>query len=159
MSLLEGEHVLKSSDKDLLRLTNYRVTFNAAASGASKHISIPLDAVASCGLVTRSYPWLLLAAGICVIAALFQNQSGAAVGLLVVAAAFVGAYFITRSAVITVSSNGGESIVVPARGMSHEQIAPFLDAVLEAKLRFSNRLRTASSAADQIAAAGQRAAA
>lgn len=139
-TLLPGEIVLQASTNSALELTNYRVRFNAAAGGDSKQLSIPLDAIASCGVVTRTRPWLLVAAGICVALAALQHQSPMGALLVLVAIAFAIAYLVTRSGVINISSSGGEDIVIPSSGMSREQITPFLDAVLEARLRFSGRL-------------------
>lgn len=146
-----GERVLKTSDQGVLELTNYRVKFDAAAKGSSKYVSIPLDAVAFCGLTTRSYPWLLAAAGIAGVAAFMQPQVPIRYLLLFVGAALVIAYFITRSGMITVSSNGGEPIEVRASGMSHEQIILFLDAVLEAKLNLLGQLSPETVAAQAAA--------
>lgn len=157
---LPGEQVLKTSDSGTLELTSYRVVFDAAASGRSRHVSIPLDAVSSCGLVTRSRPALLIAAGLCALIAFAQPAPGARWLLLAVAAILVLAYFATRSAVITVSSDGGQDIVVPAAGMKRDQIIPFLDAVMETRLRFMGRLQPAGSAqTGSDAVAGIRAAA
>ncbi len=56
--LLPGEHVVTSNE--ILTLTNYRVFRDAAATGGSRYVSISLDAISSCGLVTGSQPILLV---------------------------------------------------------------------------------------------------
>ena len=133
---ITGEQSLLTSDNGVLTLTNYRVKYDAKGNGMSKFVSISLESVSSCGLITRSRPILLILAAVALIAAFAQPDQSARIGLLVAALAFGIAYFSTRSGVITVSSNGGESIVVPAKGMSRESIVSFLEAVMEAKLKF-----------------------
>ncbi|MGP1675747.1 MAG: hypothetical protein ACTS6J_01145 [Burkholderiales bacterium] len=133
---IAGEQVLLTSDNGVLTLTNYRVKYDAKGTGASKFVSISLDAVSSCGLVTRTRPILLVLAAIGAIAAFVQPESAARYGLLLIALCLAGAYFLTRSGVITVSSNGGEGIAVPAKGMSRDLILGFLEAVMDAKLQF-----------------------
>lgn len=140
VAVVSGEQTILSSNNGVLSLTNYRVKFDAKASGQSKYVSIALDNVSSCGLVTQSRPALLFIAAICAVIAVALSDKGALIGLLVVAIAFVIAYLVTRTAVITVSSNGGEGICVPAKGMAREDIVSFLEAVMAAKLRFSGKL-------------------
>lgn len=133
---LIGEKALLTSDNGVLTLTNYRVKYDAKAQGATKFVTITLDSVASCGLVTKSYPILLIIAAISAIAAIIQRDSGGLGVLLFIALCFVAAYFLTRSGVITIRSNGGEHIDVPAKGMKPEVIRTFVEAVVEAKLKF-----------------------
>src|SRR5258706_9299203 len=132
--LIAGEEVLLKSDNDTLMLTNYRVLFDEKGNGGSKCISISLESVASCGLVTRSRPLLLVLAGIAGLF-VFVQHGPAVLGPLLIAFAFVAAYFFTRSGVITVSSNGGEGIVVPAKGMDRERNLGFFAALVKAKLK------------------------
>jgi hypothetical protein len=139
---IAGEQSLLTSDTGILALTNYRVKYDAKGNGMSKFVSISLESVSSCGLITRSRPILLVLAAVALIAAFAQSDQSARVGLLAVAAAFGVAYFLTRSGVITISSNGGESIVVPAKGMGREAIVSFLEAVMEAKLKFIGKAGT-----------------
>ena len=137
---VSGEKTILSSDNGVLSLTNYRVKFDAKALGAAKYVSISLDNVSSCGLVTVSNPVLLAIAAICAIVAIAAPDMGARLLLALIGVAFVVGYFATRSGVITVSSTGGEGITVPAKGMNREQILSFVEAVTEAKLRFVGKL-------------------
>ena len=129
-----GEQTLLTSDNGILSLTNYRVKYDAKGNGMSKFVSISLEAVSSCGLITRSRPILLILAAIALIAAFAQPDQSARYGLLLVGLVLGIAYLLTRSGVITVSSNGGEKIAVPAKGMNRESILAFLEAVMDAKL-------------------------
>jgi len=130
--------VLLKSDNDVLTLTNYRVLFDERGNGGSKYVGISLESVSSCGLVTRSRPLLL---GLASIAGLlvFVQHGPTVLALLLIALAFVAAHFLTKSGVITVSSNGGEGIVVRAKGMDRERIHGFLDAVVEANSSSSEK--------------------
>lgn len=139
-----GEQTILSSNNGVLSLTNYRVKYDAKASGQSKYVSISLDNVSSCGLVTQSRPALLFIAAICAVLGLALNND-ALIGMLVVAIAFVIAYLVTRTAVIRVSSNGGEGIAVPAKGMARQEIVAFLEAVTAAQLRFLGKLPAADA--------------
>ena len=138
--LLTEERVLMSSDKNILTLTNFRVRLNQTATGASKFITITLDCVASYGLVTKARPLLLIIAAICALIGITQNKDDVRYILLLGAAILVVIYFVTRSAVIAISSNGGERIAAPVKGMSRENILEFLEAVEEAHFKFIGKL-------------------
>ncbi|MCF8057245.1 MAG: hypothetical protein K9K37_11490 [Desulfocapsa sp.] len=65
-----------------------------------------------------------------------MTQHCDAQGVFLVAAAVLAvAYFLTRRAVISIASNGGETILVPAKGMSRSSIVEFLEAVERKKLK------------------------
>lgn len=137
---IAGEQSLFTSDNGVLTLTNYRVKQNAKGNGMSRFVSISLESVSSCGLVTRSRPILLILAAIAGIAVFALPEQSARLGLLPVALGFCVAYFFTRSGVITVCSNGGEEIVIPVKGMSRESVLVFLEAITEAKLKFIGKV-------------------
>jgi len=149
VNLLQGERVLMESSGKLLTLTSHRVRYETKQAGRSKVISITLDAVASCGLVTRSYPALLGLAVLAVLAGVFSlsRSSDGALLLFIGAAILVVVYLVTRSAMIEVASSAGR-VLVRARGMSHESLMEFIDQVDAAKLAF---LR--SRAAEPVASA------
>jgi len=134
--LLPNEHVVLASDNDTLLLTNKRVRYNSSQTGASLFLSITLDSVASCGLVTRSYTLLLVLAAAAGIGAYTQRADSQTMAILfAVALILVLSYYSTRGAVISVASNGGQTILVPAKGMSRSSIIDFLDALELEKLR------------------------
>ncbi len=135
ITLLAGERVVMSSDADTLTLTNMRVRLDSEASGRSRLVAMVLDAVASCGLVTRSHPFLLLIGALAVVGALTQ-QGNNQLALFAIGAILVVVYFATRSAVLTITSVGGSEIVVPIRGMGRNQIVEFIDALEKEKLEF-----------------------
>ncbi len=134
IALLPGEQIVTSSDNDILVLTTKRVRYDSIVWGRSNLISITLNAVASCGLITRSFPFLLILAAIAIVAA-FTQRGGGVWGLLFVAMVLVAAYFLTRKAVISVASNGGQVILVPTKGMNREAIIGFIEAVEREKLK------------------------
>lgn len=134
IALLPGEQVVLSSDNDVLTLTNMRVRYDSVVWGQSNLIGITLGSVASCGLITKSYPFLLILAVVAVLAGVSQG-SGRMWGLVFIAAIFVVAYFVTRKAVLSVASNGGQEIMVPTKGMNREAIIKFIEAVEREKLK------------------------
>ena len=137
VKLLPEEKVLIEANDGILTLTTHRVRLDQRASGKSRLIGITLDAVASCGLVTRSLPLLLVVAGLIALFGFVQltQRSGTDTGavLLLVAAAFVAAYFFTRSSVLAVAS-AGETISVAVKGMSRDAIVDFVETLERAKL-------------------------
>jgi hypothetical protein len=56
--LLPGERVVASSG--VVTVTNFRVLRDDAAVGRAHYVSITLDSISSCGLVTNSQPMLLV---------------------------------------------------------------------------------------------------
>lgn len=126
------------SDGGVLALTTHRVRLNRVAAGESQLISITLDAVTSCGLVTKSRPLLLVAAacfGLIGLYMLGQNAGGPGVIALVLAAGLAFYYYQSRSAVLQIDS-AGASIVIGAQSMGRERLIEFVDAVEEAKVAF-----------------------
>ncbi len=134
IALLQGEQVVTSSDNGVLTLTTKRVRYDSVVWGRSHLVSITLGSVASCGLVTRSYPFLLILGAIAFLAS-FSQRGGGFWGLLIAAAVLIAAYFFTRKAIISVASNGGDSILVPTQGMKREAIVSFIEAVEREKLK------------------------
>jgi hypothetical protein len=132
--LLPGEEFVMSSDNNILVLTTERVRYDSVTFGSSRVVSITLDSVASCGLVTMSHPVLLLLGAVAVVGA-FALSGDAQPLLVAVAIVLVFVYLVTRRAVISIASNGGETITVPAKGMSRSTIVDFLNAVEREKLR------------------------
>lgn len=132
--LLPGEQIVTTSDKNILTLTTKRVRFNSSRMSSSNFISITLESVASVGLVTKSFPLLLLLAGVSAIG-FFSQQGDVQWAFLAAAIFMVVAFALTRNAIISIASNGGETILVPARGMNRESILEFLDGVEREKLK------------------------
>jgi len=138
MRLRPEEKTILQDSTGVLTLTTHRVRLEAKSAGQSKVLSITLDAVASCGLITKSYPGLLVLAvlvavlGYATSRALSASYSEA---LYIGAAVLVLAYFGTRSAVLSVGS-ASESITVPTGSLSRDKLVEFIDAVDDAKLAF-----------------------
>ena len=134
VTLLPGEQVVMSSDKNILTLTTKRVRYDSELLGSSSFVSITLDSVASCGVVTRSYPILLVLAALTVVAAFMQGGDSPMM-LFGAAAILVVIYFATRRAIISIASNGGDAIEAPTKGMKRSSIIEFLEAVEREKLK------------------------
>lgn len=124
-----NEKIIMSSDDHSLVLTSKRVKHEAKSSSKSQYKSIPIDQVATCALNTRSFPVLLILAVLIglVIIGLPESQHRILAG--VVAVALVVAYFLTRKGQVEIFSTSGESIAVPTKGLSHDQVKQFLEAV------------------------------
>lgn len=152
-TLLPGERVLLTLDNTPLALTNYRVKFDAQGVGNSLHQSIPLDSVSFCGFMTTSQPWtmlvsfLFLGSGALIFSQATRIRDGWLMGgvLLLIGIAFAIIYFSTRSAVVVVRASCGEQIMIPSHHRRREQAMPFLEGILEAKLRFNRKIQSASN--------------
>ncbi|MDD4962872.1 MAG: hypothetical protein PHI11_03015 [Gallionella sp.] len=146
--LIAGEQVLMTLEKSPLVLTNYRVRFDMRDMGASSYQSISLEAIAYCGFVSNSQPIVLLfglvflcvgTAGVFVPNPIKQSVLIGTV-LLLLALAFLIIYFATRSAILEISATSGDKITLVANHVKRVQIIAFLEAVLEAKLRFNRKI-------------------
>lgn len=135
MVLLPNEKILMQSDKNILTLTTHRVRKETKARGQSAIVSITVDAVASCEVVSTSFP-ILLGLGVLGIlggAAIFSSDAGSGLVGILVGLALLAAYFVARTSVLKITS-AGDAIVLPTKGMKPEQLAEFIDAVERQKL-------------------------
>jgi len=134
--LLPEEKVLLEANDGILTLTTHRVRLDQRGSGHSRLVGITLDAVASCGLVTKSAPILLVLgaiAGALGLALLSQRSEAPGLLLTAVGVALVIAYVVSRSSVLAVAS-AGETISVAIKGMNRDSIAEFVETLEQAKL-------------------------
>lgn len=139
IALMLEEQILKVfGDDDTLVLTTKRVRYNSVVWGNSKLISITLDSVASCGLITTSSPFLLILAAIAGIASFMQNTYPTWVFILT-AVVLIIAYGSTRKSSISIASNGGQVILMPITGVKREAAVDFIEAVEWDKLNVMNK--------------------
>lgn len=131
-----NEHVVRSSSDGALLLTNYRVKYESNRGGVSAYKSIPLHKISCCALTTKKYPLLLVLAGLAVVAAFASPMEPGRVGAALTAIVFGTAYFFTRNGQIEVTSDAGVSIAVPTKGLKHEQVRGFAEAVAIAVSNF-----------------------
>jgi hypothetical protein len=134
IEMLQNEQVVLSSENDALVLTTKRVRYKSEVWGSTELVSMTLNSVASCVYKTKSYPIILILAAI-VFAFAFVGPSRSAPIIIFFVVILVVAYFLTRQAVLSISSNGGESIVAPVKGMGQDKITKFIDAVENQKLK------------------------
>ena len=144
MKLLPGESTVSEASVECLTLTTHRVRYDQKASGASQIIGITLDAVSSCGVVSKNYPILLLLAVVVggFGALRFTQENGdqnMTYGLLLAAAALVATYFLTRTVVLAISSPG-QSITISAKGMKPDALRAVVDDVEQAKLKYLGKI-------------------
>lgn len=127
--MLVDEKVVMSSQDDSLVLTNLRVMLEQKTKAKSTYRSIPLDQVSICVLDTRTYPVLLVLAAVAVLAVFVAPEVAQRVGAGLLAVGLVAAYLLTRNGQIQIFASAGESIAVPTKGLQHDQIKSFLEAV------------------------------
>lgn len=144
--LLPGERVVTSNN--FFTLTNYRIYRDTSISGQSRYVSITLDAVSSCGLVTSSQPAFIVLA---VVAGLvgFVLKGDAQVGAFVGALVFVVMYLASRSAVVSICSTGGEKITAPAGPDQRASLMVLLNAIDQQKLAALGRIENVMRDADE----------
>lgn len=140
MELLAGEATISEANFEGLTLTSNRVRYDQRTVGEARIVSITLDAVSSCGVVSKSHPILLLLAILTVLFGAFLLSAGGEErsipnGLILVGVVLAIAYFLTREVVLSISSPG-ESITVSARGLEPDVLIGFIDAVEQAKLKY-----------------------
>ncbi|MDX2054231.1 MAG: hypothetical protein SFV15_17655 [Polyangiaceae bacterium] len=147
MKLFPDERILLEANSGLLKLTTHRVRFEHQRSGDSVVIGITLDAVASCGLVTTTYPILLLLALLAAIGGLASSShdSGAMLWLFLAACLLVLAYFLSRKVVLRISS-AGDDIIVGVQRVGRAPLLEFIDALEQAKVQ---RLENSAAARRQ----------
>lgn len=127
--LLQGESVVMASTDDSLILTNLRVRYEAKNGGTDAYKSIPLPKVSACAVTTRKYPILLLLSALCVLAVIGSSTEGARFAAALGAVGFGAAYFLTRNGQLEVVSDAGFSIAVPTKGLKHEEVRRFSEAI------------------------------
>lgn len=128
-ALLPNEQTILASDNGALVLTSLRVKYEAANGSGSAYTSIPLPKVAACSVTTRKYPLFLFLAALAVLAAVSVRGQEGTIGAIVAAVVLVGLYFWIRPGQIEVVADSGTSIAVPTKGLRHEEIRRFVEAV------------------------------
>jgi hypothetical protein len=128
-NLMPNEQVITSSSDGALVLTNCRVKYESIRGSVSAYKSIPLHKVSCCGLNTKKYPLLLVLATLAGLGVLASPTVPGRVLAAIIAIIFGVAYFFTRSGQIEVVSDSGASISVPTKGLKHEDVRRFAEAV------------------------------
>jgi hypothetical protein len=138
MNLLKDELIITSTTDNIIILTNHRIRSNNSHSwGHSNTTSIMLEKVSSIQLTYKSYPILLLVAGLLALASLAiyiqQMANGEMFVPLVFTIICVIAYFSTRKHVCVVASDGGARIIFETNNMKKEELLNFIDKIEQAK--------------------------
>lgn len=144
MKIFQGESMVSEADIEYVTLTTHRVRYDRRVSGASQLISITLDAVSSCGIVSKRYPILLLLAVIVGGSGAFLLTQGAddeyiTYGLFLLCIVLVLIYFLTRAVALTISSPG-QSILISAKGVKPDALVTMVDRIEEAKLKYLGKV-------------------
>ncbi len=127
--LLPNEKNIMSSTDGALMLTNFRVKYEASKGGTSTYKSIPLGKVSCCALTTKNYPILLILAALAGIGVFAGPTEQGRILAAVIAFVFGLAYFFTRNGQIEIVADSGSSISVPTKGLKHEDVLRFVEAV------------------------------
>lgn len=146
LTLLPGEEICLESPKVALTLTNLRVCHRYTFIVDPQLDSITLESVASVGLRTISWLWMLFVAGGLMLMAILVAQmpygtgGDAAGGLALLGVVFIILYFATRRRYIIVESHGSFQMLVPSRDLSLDECYFMIHAIQRAKLEFLNKL-------------------
>lgn len=127
--MLPGETIIISSEDNSLVLTNKRVKYEVKSKSKSVYKSIPIDKVATCALNTRTFPILLVLAAVAALVIFAAPEVGQRIGAGIAALVLVAAYFGSRNGQLEIFASSGESIAVPTKGLSHDQVKKFIEAV------------------------------
>ena len=92
-----------------------------------------LDSVASCGLITKSNPIILIAAVIFLFGVMGGDDE-IITGYAIVGLVLVVIFFNTKKAVLSIVSNGGSEIVVSVKDMPREEVIKFINSIEREKL-------------------------
>jgi hypothetical protein len=146
-SLYPGERVLLSLDNAALVLTTMRIRLDVKLRGGTRFMSMTLNSVASCGIVTSHTPLLIALAGVLALIGFVVGQDNpeTAAAMIFGSVVLIIAYFVTRRTVLSVAS-AGEHIVVPLVGSSRAVFLEMIDALECAKLDRENSLIERQSA-------------
>lgn len=129
VGLLPNENNIMSSTDGALMLTNFRVKYESSNGSKSAYKSIPLNKVSCCALTTKKYPVFFLLAMLATIGIFASPTDQGRIMAAVVAIAFGLAYFFTRNGQIEIFSDSGTSITIPTKGLQHEDVRQFAEAV------------------------------
>jgi len=138
INLLPDEKIIQTPLDNRIILTSKRIRIDSPSVGSSDLVSMTLEAVASCRLVTRSYQLLVLLALLLIIPAFLTKELyrwisiGGSLVLLI-------AYLRTRYATLEIASKGGGTITLRILGTKRRTIVAFIDAVEQEKMRFLQR--------------------
>lgn len=127
--LLPNEKNIMSSTDGALMLTNLRVKYETSNGGGSAYMAIPLAKVSCCALTTKKYPLLLVVAALAGVGFFASPTEQSRILAAVVAVVFGIAYAFTKNGQIEIVSDSGKSIAVPTKGMKHDDVRKFAEAV------------------------------
>lgn len=125
-----------------LHLTNLRVCHRYTYYPDPQFDSIVLEAIASTGLRTISWPWLLGVGGVFLLIALLLAQdqtgmvSGMSGGCFVLAVLFIAGYFLSRKKYIVIESKGGFLMRVAAKDLTLDECYFMINSIDRAKVAF-----------------------
>lgn len=135
MMSLPGERLLYESPTGKLKITTHRVRYERQSGSTATIKSIMLEEVASCSMIRKTYPWLLIFAAICFLGGLLLAFSGWMAGLvfgLILAVILGFAYLLSREQVVAIAS-GGTTIFVNTQVWASNDVRELIEKVEAAK--------------------------
>ena len=142
MTMLPDEEVIARSDRDIFVLTNHRLRYEEFSWGKKDFASMTLESLASCKILTRSFPILLVLAVLALLFAVYaqsQNGGSVAAGALLLSIIFVIIYLITRQTIFSVMSYGGDHVTIPIASGSYQAFIEFVDLTEQARIEYQRR--------------------
>jgi len=141
MYLLNNEIEILSSNENKVILTNQRIHMEDKEWGRSYNITLFLEDISS---IEVKYSSLIIALIIAIFAGLIglmnsansQNSNGGPnfqVISFIASAFFLIIYFISRTHIVSITSNGGKSLNFKVKGMKDDMIEDFIYKVQQAK--------------------------
>ena len=143
LAMLPHESIITTFGERSVVVTTCRVRSYADNVGESSLTSIFLEDVVSCSVVSMSKPWLLVVAGVLLVASLATASKGGGTWIIgiAIALAFGFAYFLTERSVIAISS-AAAAIRIDTAGVTRDAIHDLISTIETAK---DLRYRRASS--------------
>ena len=128
MTSIENEKLLLESDNKQIRLTTHRLRYYESPKKSSNFNSIMLDRISSIELnYYKSSIWLLII-GILTIPIL--------IGIILIIL-----FFTSKRHIVTITPDGGKSIIFETKGMKREFLEDFIDKVEDISFKLRHHLQ------------------
>jgi len=150
LTLFPGEHIITQSSDGAVTLTTHRICYEHREWGRFSEQSIMLEHITSCENYYSTQVWMLIATGLCVIAAVIggvTNDGSVLTAGLLVAFVFAFLYWLTRQNFVVISSPS-TNILIKVVGMKREQVLKFINNVEQARNRRISILNNRTSVAE-----------
>lgn len=134
MKFLPGERLLHEAGGKLT-ITTHRIRYERKGGGTATIKGIMLEEIASCAMMRKTYPILLLLATVCALGGLLLTVSAGVMPLVLGVVFAVGlgvVYLLSREQVVAIAS-AGATIYINTHGWPLENVRELIDQVEAAK--------------------------